>query len=93
MDHGKFQVERIELLKRIEACEDDAAEFTKLMAAALIIASVAGRRDEFWQWMASRCRTAKGTVSRWATGVASPPRIARKCILAEAADFFREPSK
>lgn len=87
-EQPQLKVETSELLGRIQNYGGDETDFTKIMAAALILASLSNRRDSFVRWMANRCEVAMTTVDRWGVGTAVPLGRARSIVLREVDKYF-----
>ena len=88
----QLQVETRELLERIQSYGGDPSDFTKIMAAALILASLSGRRDSFVRWMTNRCEVPTAIVDRWGTGENVPTGRVRSHILTKVSDYFSSTS-
>jgi hypothetical protein len=87
-EQPQLKVETSELLGRIRRYGGDETEFTRVMAAAIILASLTGRRDAFVRWLANRCEVATVTIDRWGAGADHPPSRKPAFILNEVDKYF-----
>jgi hypothetical protein len=87
-EQPQLKVETSELRRRIADYGGDEKEFTRIMAAALILANLSGRRDSFVRWLAKACDVTLSTIDRWGVGDAHPPSRKPAFILNEVDKYF-----